>query len=60
MKELELIKELRNKVLTQIIEESGSLPGDDLTDTKINLYSIKGIIYSEAKKIVNRIVEEEF
>jgi len=59
MKEIDLIKELRNKTLESIISKHGKMPGSDLKDSMLSIIDVRTILYKETKKIAERVLDEE-
>ncbi|MCK5625000.1 hypothetical protein KAI04_04110 [Candidatus Pacearchaeota archaeon] len=59
MKEIDLIKELRNKTLERIIEKHGDGAGSDLKDTMLSIIDVRTILYEESRIIAERVLNEE-
>ena len=47
--------ELRKNVLERIMEKSGILAGDDMTDFKISVWDAKIILYEEVDNIFEEV-----
>ncbi len=56
MKNIDLLKEVKEKTLQRLIEKFGGTPGTDLKDFKLSIIDARDVIYQE----VNKIAEREF
>ncbi len=60
MKEIDLIKKVRNRTLEALIRSTESVPGADLKDVKVSIVEVRKILYKECLSIAKEIFEEEF
>ena len=58
MREIDLLKEFRNKTLEQIIEKFGKVAGE-LTEMNLSIWDAREILYEECLKIGKRLLEED-
>jgi hypothetical protein len=56
---LELIKEIRTRVLERIISDFGHIT-EDLTKTKLSIWDVRKILYDECNIQMKKIFDEEF
>ena len=59
MKEIDLLKELRDNTLESLIQRAGSLPGSDLNAVRLDIMQIKETLYDECFKLAERIFKED-
>lgn len=59
MKELDLIKEVKEKTLEKIIDKYGEGFGN-LSDMKLSIWDVREVLYKECETIATRIFHEEF
>ena len=57
-KELEVIKELKEKTLEQVIEKHGDIAGD-FSKLYLSIWDVREILYNETKKIADRVIKEQ-
>lgn len=58
MEELELMNELKKKTLETIIDKHGPGVGE-LSRSKVDIWTIRCILYEEARKIAEREIKKE-
>lgn len=60
MKQLELLKEVKQKCLERIIEKFGTGPGEEMSDMKLSILDVKEVMYEEINKIAEREFRDSF
>jgi len=58
MKEIELIKKLRNRTLERALEKHGHITGD-LREMKLSISDLREILYDQTTKLAEEIVRED-
>lgn len=53
-------KEIKDRVLTNIIEEAGSIIGEDLNEVKLSVIQIRKVLYSTLKELEMETIDEEY
>lgn len=58
MKEIDKLKEFRNRSVEEIIKKHGDVLGCDLTEMKLSVIDAKEIIYRTFKEMAKEIIDE--
>lgn len=60
MKNLDLLKRVKERTLEKVIDNFGGHGGMDLKEMKLSIWDVKCILYQEVNKIAKEVFEEEF